>query len=75
MAIFVLENVGAIETGLLPSGDMKVWHPINEKLRAIVESVCRGRGYWNPEYNNWIVKARFTDSVLAEIAAQTKKIS
>ena len=45
MAIFVLENVGAIETGLLPSGDMKVWHPINEKLRAIVESVCRGRGY------------------------------
>jgi hypothetical protein len=44
MAIFVLENVGAIETGPLPSGDMKVWHPINEKLRAIVESACRGRG-------------------------------
>lgn len=75
MAIFVLENVGAIETGPLPSGDMKVWHPINEKLRAIVESACRGRGYWNPEYNNWIVKARFMDSVLAEIAAQTKRLS
>ncbi len=75
MAIFVLENVGAIETGPLPSGDMKVWHPINEKLRSIVEGACRGRGYWNPEYKNWIVKARFTDSVLAEIAAQTRKIS
>ena len=75
MAIFVLENVGAIETGPLPSGDMKVWHPINEKLRAIVENACRGRGYWNSEYHNWIVKARFADSVLAEISAQTKRLS
>lgn len=75
MAIFILENVGAIETSTLPSGDMKVWHPLNEKLRAIAEEACRGRGYWNPEYKNWIVKSRFTDSVLAEIAAQTKKIS
>lgn len=75
MAIFVVENVGAIETGSLPSGDMKVWHPLNEKLRAIVEGACRGRGYWNPEYNNWIVKARFADTVLSEIASQTMKIA
>jgi len=75
MAIFVLENVGAIETGSLPSGDMKVWHPMNEKLRAIVEGACRGYGYWNPEYNNWIVKARFADTVLFEIASLTKRIA
>lgn len=74
MVIFVLENVGAIETGLLPSGDMKVWHPPNEKLRNIVEDACRGRGYWNSGYNNWIVKARFADTVISEIAAQTKRI-
>jgi len=64
MAIFVLENVGAIETGTLPSGDMKVWHPLNEKLRAIAEGACRGRGYWNPVYNNWIVKSVFSDAVI-----------
>jgi hypothetical protein len=75
MAIFVLEHVGAIQTGPLPSGDMKVWHPRNEKLRAIVEGACRGRGYWNSEYNNWIVKARFTDTALSEIAAQTQRIA
>lgn len=75
MAIFIIENVGAIETGLLPSGDMKVWHHFNERLRSIVEGVCRGRGYWNPEYNNWIVKARFVESVLADIAAQTRRIA
>ena len=51
MAIFVIENVGAIETGLLPSGDMKAWHHPNEKLRAIVEGACRGRGYLFPPTN------------------------
>lgn len=75
MTIFILENVGAIETGLLPSGDMKVWHPINEKLRTIVEDVCRGRGYWNSGYNNWIVKRSFIDTVISELTAQTKKIA
>lgn len=72
---FVLENVGPIETGTLPSGDMKVWHPLNEKLRDIVEGSCRGRGYWNAEYNNWIVKAPFADTVLSEIASQTTRIA
>lgn len=75
MAVFILENVGAIETGPLPSGDMKVWHPMNDKLRIIVEGACRDRGYWNPKFNNWIVKAHFADAVLAEIAAQTEKIA
>ncbi len=75
MAIFVLENAWPIETGTLPSGDMTVRHPINVKVRAIVEGACRGRGYWNPEYNNWIVKARFVDVVLSEIASHTQKIA
>jgi hypothetical protein len=73
MAIFILENAGPIETGMLPSGDMRVWHPLNEKLRTIVEGACRGRGYWNPEYKNWIVFEQFADTVLSEIAAQTKR--
>lgn len=75
MAIFILDNVGAIETGMLPSGDMSVKHAFNDELRALAEGVCRGRGYWNPEYKNWIVKARFVDTVLAEIAKSTKQIA
>lgn len=75
MVIFILDNVGAIETGMLPSGDMSVKHAINDELRALTEGVCRGRGYWNPEYKNWIVKARFVDAVLAEIAAHTSRIN
>lgn len=75
MAIFVLENVGAIETGQLPSGDIKVWHPLNAKLRTIVERACRGRGYWDSKYNNWVVKARFARAAISEIATQTKRVA
>jgi hypothetical protein len=75
MAIFILENAGPIETGTLPSGDMKVWHPLNEKLRTLVEGACRGRGYWNPGYKNWIVFEQFADTVLSEIACKTKRIT
>lgn len=74
MAIFVLENEGAIETGSLPSGDMTVWHPLNAKIRTIVEAACRGRGKWNSQYNNWIVDAKFADKTLSEIAIHTKRI-
>ena len=75
MAIFVVENIGGIETGALPSGDMKVWHPINENLRAIVEGICRHRGYWEPKYNNWVVKSRFVDVVLSELSSRAKRIA
>jgi len=75
MAIFVLENAWPIETGKLPSGDITVWHPINIKVRVFVESVCRGRGYWNPRYNNWVVKTQFVNTVLSEIEASAKRIA
>ncbi len=75
MAIFLLENAWPIETGMLPSGDMTVWHPINAKVRALVEGACRGRGNWNPKYNNWIVEAQFADKVLSEIATHAIKIA
>lgn len=53
----------------LPSGDLAVWHPFNEAVREIIEPICRTRGYWQPKYNNWIVKAHCYDVVLAELAA------
>lgn len=68
MAIFFFEDKGLVETGFLPSGDMTVWHPASASLRGIVEPICRGRGYWNGAYNNWIVKQKFADYVSSELA-------
>lgn len=51
----------------LPSGDMAVWHPFNNAVQAVVEPICRGRGYWQPEFRNWVIKAACTGAVLAEL--------
>lgn len=45
-----------IFTRTLPSGDMTVWHPFNLGVQQIVEPICRGRGYWQPGCNNWVIK-------------------
>lgn len=52
----------------LPSGALAVWHPYNDTVREIVEPICRDRGYWRASHNNWIVHARFCESVLADLA-------
>lgn len=52
----------------LPSGDVAIQHAPNEAARAIVEPICRGRGYWHGEYNNWIVFRPFAEKVVADIA-------
>lgn len=56
----------------LPSGDMAVWHPCNEVVRAAVEPICRNRGHWKPEYNNWIIFRQFQNIVRAELEAEAK---
>lgn len=56
-------------TRKLPSGDIAVWHPFNSDVKAVIEPICRGRGYWQPEFTNWIVKAAHTESLLHELAA------
>lgn len=53
----------------LPSGDLAVWHPCNEDVREVVEPICRNRGHWKAEYNNWIIFRQFEDVVCAELAA------
>lgn len=59
-----------VYVGSLPSGDLKIWHPHNDQVRAIVEPLCRGRGYWNPDYNNWIIRQQCKDSVIAALRAE-----
>lgn len=34
-----------IEIRPLPSGDMAVWHPCNENIRAIIVPICRACGH------------------------------
>lgn len=52
----------------LPINNVAVFHPICEPVRELVEPICRGRGYWNAQFNNWIVFESFKDIVLAELS-------
>jgi len=57
-----------VYTRRLPSGDMTVWHPFNADIQAVIEPICRGRGYWRHDFNNWVIKARCARFVLEELA-------
>jgi hypothetical protein len=61
-------------TRRLPSGDMAVWHPFNDAVREIIEPICRTRGYWQPRYNNWVVKAPWCEVVLFELTAASEAL-
>jgi len=51
----------------LPSGDLAVYHRIDDRVRGIVEPICRGRGRWERRYRNWIIFAQFKDEVAREL--------
>lgn len=53
----------------LPYGDLAVWHPFNERVREIVEPICRQRGRWQPDYRNWLVFRQFAAEVEMELIA------
>jgi uncharacterized membrane protein len=53
----------------LPSGDLVVWHPYNDQLRKIVEPLCRTKGHWQPDYNNWVIWRHYRETVIAALRA------
>ncbi len=53
----------------LPICNVSVWHHINPAVRAVVEQACRGRGKWDPQYNNWVVFDHFWPEVRAILQA------
>lgn len=57
----------------LPSGDLAVWHPCNEGVRALVEPICRNRGRWEGRYNNWIIFRQFCSEVGHELHAEADR--
>ncbi len=52
----------------LPINNIVVFHSLCEPVRELIEPICRGRGYWSAQYNNWIVFEQFKGVVLDELA-------
>lgn len=63
-----------VELRSLPSGDLAVYHRPAEHVRVLVEPVCRNRGHWNSEYNNWIVFRQFRTAVVSELEAEADHV-
>lgn len=63
-----------VELRSLPFGDLAVYHRPDEHVRALVEPVCRNRGYWNNKYNNWIVFRQFRAAVVSELEAEADHV-
>ncbi|MHA7685091.1 hypothetical protein [Cupriavidus sp. PET2-C1] len=51
----------------LPRNNIAIYHPICEPVRELIEPICRGRGFWSAEYNNWVVFEQFKGLVLEEL--------
>jgi hypothetical protein len=65
--VYLIQGV-PVYTRTLPSGDLAVWHPFNDGIRAIVEPICRGCGYWQADFNNWVIKHSNVPRVRSELA-------
>ncbi|HPV31909.1 MAG TPA: hypothetical protein PLW03_03830 [Methylotenera sp.] len=68
--IYHINNV-PVYVRKLPSGDIAVWHPINEEVGKVVEYICRNHGRWNSQYNNWIIFSKYKYRVLNDLRANT----
>lgn len=71
--VFYIAGV-RVELRSLPSGDLAVYHRPAEHVRALVEPICRNRGHWNGEYNNWIVFRQFRATVVRELEAEADPV-
>lgn len=63
---FIIAGI-LVEARELQFGQLAVWHPISTSAQSVVEPLCRGRGYWNARYNNWIIHKPFVPEVLAAL--------
>ena len=70
--IYHIMNV-PIHVRKLPSGDIAIWHPYHKQTRSIGETICRNRGHWNDQYNNWIVFSGHKQQVLNALDAAVDK--
>jgi hypothetical protein len=52
------------------SGDLRVFHRYDQRVREVIEPMCRKRGYWNAKYKNWIVFKQFKPELLDLLGRQ-----
>ena len=57
----------------LPFKNVAVWHSYDPAAREIVESACRGRGWWSRKYRNWVVFDYFWPEVFAMLQSVNDK--
>lgn len=57
----------------LPPSDIAIWHPYNTIIYKTIDHICRGKGHWNSQYNNWIVFQPFADDVISLIAGMSNR--
>lgn len=57
----------------LPFKNVSVRHPYDPAAREVVESACRGRGWWSGKYRNWIVFDYFWPEVFAMLRSASEK--
>jgi hypothetical protein len=59
----------------LPMRNVSVWHSFDPYVREIVEGACRGRGWWNKKYRNWVVFDCFWPEVFATLQAADQQMN
>lgn len=69
---FIIAGI-LVEARELQFGQLAVWHPISTSAQSVVEPLCRGRGYWNRRYKNWIIHKPFAPIVLSELRFSADK--
>lgn len=57
----------------LPFKNVAVWHPYDPGARKVVETACRGRGWWSKKFSNWIVFDHFWPEVFAMLQSANEE--
>lgn len=67
---YYINNI-PVHVRTLPSADIAIWHPFNPSIWKIIDAICRGKGRWNSQYNNWIVFNTFANDVITLIESKS----
>lgn len=69
---YYINNI-PVHVRTLPSADIAIWHPYNINVYKAIDLICRGKGHWNSQYNNWIIFQAFADDVISSIAEMSNR--
>jgi len=58
-----------VSTFILPNASR-----VESVIEELVESICRGRGFWSSQFNNWLVFDQFKAIVLSELEQIARQV-